>query len=80
MIGIDGSELSGSDWFCYHCTSACIFPVGFCEINNIDLSPPKGQFDLFVCGKICMKLTIKNVFLGQGCGQVFPDTRQTGES
>nr|KAG5711574.1 hypothetical protein BaRGS_016756 [Batillaria attramentaria] len=31
MIGIDGSPMaeSGSDWFCYHSTSPCIFPVGF---------------------------------------------------
>lgn len=49
MIGIDGSDLlkTGSDWFCYHCTSPCIFPVGFCEINNIDLSPPKGYKGTF---------------------------------
>lgn len=44
MIGIDGSPMaeSGSDWFCYHATSPCIFPVGFCEINNIELTPPRG--------------------------------------
>lgn len=44
MIGIDGSPMAdtGSDWFCYHSTSPCIFPVGFCEVNNIDLSPPRG--------------------------------------
>ncbi|XP_064636083.1 MBT domain-containing protein 1-like isoform X2 [Lineus longissimus] len=43
MIGIDGSmAANGSDWFCYHASSPCIFPVGFCEINNIELSPPKG--------------------------------------
>lgn len=43
MIGIDGSEaVDGSDWFCYHSTSPSIFPVGFCEINNIELTPPRG--------------------------------------
>ena len=43
MIGIDGSTAEdGSDWFCYHAASPCIFPVGFCEINNIDLTPPRG--------------------------------------
>ncbi|TSK14847.1 MBT domain-containing protein 1 [Bagarius yarrelli] len=43
MIGIDGSEAAdGSDWFCYHSTSPSIFPVGFCEINNIELTPPRG--------------------------------------
>lgn len=43
MIGIDGSEAAdGSDWFCYHCTSPSIFPAGFCEINNIELTPPRG--------------------------------------
>lgn len=44
MIGIDGSEaVDGSDWFCYHSTSPSIFPVGFCEINNIELTPPRGN-------------------------------------
>lgn len=44
MVGIDGSEAAdGSDWFCYHCTSPSIFPSGFCEINNIDLTPPRGR-------------------------------------
>ncbi|XP_069786011.1 MBT domain-containing protein 1-like isoform X3 [Narcine bancroftii] len=43
MIGIDGSEAAdGSDWFCYHSTSPSIFPVGFCEINKIELTPPRG--------------------------------------
>ncbi|XP_037836930.1 MBT domain-containing protein 1 isoform X3 [Kryptolebias marmoratus] len=47
MIGIDGSEaVDGSDWFCYHGTSPSIFPVGFCEINNIELTPPKGYTKL----------------------------------
>lgn len=44
MIGIDGSEASdGSDWFCYHCTSPSIFPSGFCDINSIQLTPPRGR-------------------------------------
>ncbi|KAK6173380.1 hypothetical protein SNE40_016844 [Patella caerulea] len=43
MIGIDGSAAqNGSDWFCYHSSSPCIFPVGFCEINGIVLTPPRG--------------------------------------
>ncbi|KAM4715702.1 MBT domain-containing protein 1 isoform 2-T2 [Anableps anableps] len=47
MIGIDGSEaIDGSDWFCYHGMSPSIFPVGFCEINNIELTPPKGYTKL----------------------------------
>ncbi|CAI5682771.1 unnamed protein product [Oreochromis niloticus] len=47
MIGIDGSEaVDGSDWFCYHGTSPSIFPVGFCEINNIELTPPRGYTKL----------------------------------
>ncbi|XP_047234112.1 MBT domain-containing protein 1 [Girardinichthys multiradiatus] len=47
MIGIDGSEaVDGSDWFCYHGMSPSIFPVGFCEINNIELTPPKGYMKL----------------------------------
>uniref|UniRef100_A0A7N6FB18 FCS-type domain-containing protein n=1 Tax=Anabas testudineus TaxID=64144 RepID=A0A7N6FB18_ANATE len=47
MIGIDGSEaVDGSDWFCYHGTSPSIFPAGFCEINNIELTPPRGYTKL----------------------------------
>uniref|UniRef100_A0AAY4C675 FCS-type domain-containing protein n=1 Tax=Denticeps clupeoides TaxID=299321 RepID=A0AAY4C675_9TELE len=47
MIGIDGSEAAdGSDWFCYHSTSPSIFPVGFCEINSIELTPPRGYTNL----------------------------------
>ncbi|XP_028268103.1 MBT domain-containing protein 1-like isoform X2 [Parambassis ranga] len=47
MIGIDGSEAAdGSDWFCYHSTSPSIFPAGFCEINNIELTPPRGYTSL----------------------------------
>lgn len=49
MIGIDGMMAAdGSDWFCYHATSPCIFPVGFCKFNNIELTPPRnyvGEFD-----------------------------------
>ncbi|XP_064481448.1 polycomb protein Sfmbt-like isoform X2 [Ornithodoros turicata] len=44
MIGIDGMmAANGSDWFCYHASSPCIFPVGFCELNHIDLTPPRGH-------------------------------------
>ncbi|KAL0992461.1 hypothetical protein UPYG_G00093620 [Umbra pygmaea] len=47
MIGIDGSEAAdGSDWFCYHSTSPSIFPAGFCEINTIELTPPRGHTKL----------------------------------
>ncbi|KAG8446375.1 hypothetical protein GDO86_014000 [Hymenochirus boettgeri] len=47
MIGIDGSEAAdGSDWFCYHATSPSIYPVGFCEINKIELTPPRGYTKL----------------------------------
>ncbi|XP_060603934.1 MBT domain-containing protein 1-like isoform X1 [Ruditapes philippinarum] len=43
MIGIDGSiAQNGTDWFCYHATSPCIFPVGFCEVNGLQLTPPRG--------------------------------------
>ncbi|KAL1427650.1 hypothetical protein MTO96_017341 [Rhipicephalus appendiculatus] len=44
MIGIDGMmAANGSDWFCYHASSPCIFPVGFCELNGIELTPPRGH-------------------------------------
>ncbi|XP_069087231.1 lethal(3)malignant brain tumor-like protein 2 isoform X2 [Pleurodeles waltl] len=43
MIGIDGADCAdGSDWFCYHAACHSIFPIGFCEKNNIELTPPKG--------------------------------------
>uniref|UniRef100_A0A0A9XY93 Polycomb protein Sfmbt n=1 Tax=Lygus hesperus TaxID=30085 RepID=A0A0A9XY93_LYGHE len=32
----------GSDWFCYHSSSACILPSGFCTMNGITLTPPRG--------------------------------------
>lgn len=43
MIRIDtyDPDVTGADWFCYHEKSPCIFPVGFCEANNIQLTPPK---------------------------------------
>ncbi|CAH1778139.1 unnamed protein product [Owenia fusiformis] len=48
MIGIDGSiAQNGTDWFCYHAKSPSIFPVGFCDVNNLDLTPPKGYKDTF---------------------------------
>ncbi|KAG8222768.1 hypothetical protein J437_LFUL007828 [Ladona fulva] len=44
MIRIDSydADATGSDWFCYHSSSPCIFPVGFCDRNSISLTPPKG--------------------------------------
>lgn len=52
MIRIDSydPEITGADWFCYHEKSPCIYPVGFCEANNIPLTPPRDyeneeQFD-----------------------------------
>uniref|UniRef100_A0A8C8M4P0 FCS-type domain-containing protein n=1 Tax=Oncorhynchus tshawytscha TaxID=74940 RepID=A0A8C8M4P0_ONCTS len=49
MIAIDGSEAAdGSDWFCYHSTSPSIFPAGFCGINNIELTPPRGMIGRWV--------------------------------
>ncbi|KAK3878855.1 hypothetical protein Pcinc_016543 [Petrolisthes cinctipes] len=52
MIRIDSYESDNtcSDWFCYHATSPCIFPAGFCEMHNITLTPPRGfegQFSWF---------------------------------
>lgn len=46
MVSIDNYEDdSGKDWFCYHSSSPCIFPVGFCSQNDVRLTPPKG-YDL----------------------------------
>nr|Q29L50.2 RecName: Full=Polycomb protein Sfmbt; AltName: Full=Scm-like with four MBT domain-containing protein 1 [Drosophila pseudoobscura pseudoobscura] len=44
MIRIDSyqPDESGSDWFCYHEKSPCIFPAGFCSANNISVTPPNG--------------------------------------
>lgn len=44
MIRIDSYEVdqSASDWFCYHERSPCIFPPGFCNDNDIVLTPPRG--------------------------------------
>jgi hypothetical protein len=44
MLSIDGSSAEdGSDWFCYHSSSRVIFPINFCETNNIPLSSPLGK-------------------------------------
>lgn len=50
MIRIDSYESDNtcSDWFCYHATSPCIFPAGFCEMNNITLTPPRGYEGQFL--------------------------------
>ncbi|KAH8413346.1 hypothetical protein KR009_010096 [Drosophila setifemur] len=44
MIRIDSyqPDASGSDWFCYHEKSPCIFPAGFCTANSIAVTPPNG--------------------------------------
>lgn len=44
MIRIDSydADATGADWFCYHISSPCIFPAGFCASNSIPLTPPKG--------------------------------------
>lgn len=44
MIRIDtyDADATGADWFCYHETSPCIFPIGFCDMHGIPLTPPKG--------------------------------------
>lgn len=43
MIRIDSypPDATGSDWFCYHSSSPCIFPPRFSEKNSIPLIPPK---------------------------------------
>lgn len=44
MVRIDSydEDISGADWFCYHRSSPCVFPVGFCSQHAIPLTPPKG--------------------------------------
>lgn len=52
MVDFEGSIVSSSAGtksptkrtylFCYHASSPCIFPVGFCEKNGLKLSVPKG--------------------------------------
>ncbi|XP_039283703.1 polycomb protein Sfmbt isoform X2 [Nilaparvata lugens] len=52
MIRIDSYDDESSntaDWFCYHMTSPCIFPVGFCQTKGLPLRPPKDySADTFV--------------------------------
>jgi hypothetical protein len=49
MLSIDGSGVEdGSDWFCYHSSSRLIFPINFCKLNHIPLSPPIGRLDFLV--------------------------------
>jgi hypothetical protein len=44
MVRIDSYEenSSGFDWFCYHISSPCVYPCGFCAENGIVLTPPTG--------------------------------------
>ncbi|XP_056379718.1 lethal(3)malignant brain tumor-like protein 2 isoform X2 [Hyla sarda] len=43
MVSMDSNPSDDESlWFCYHATSSSIFPVGFCEKNNIELTVPKG--------------------------------------
>lgn len=44
MIRIDSydEDVNGYDWFCYHSSSPCIFPIGFCAMHGLPLTPPKG--------------------------------------
>eukprot|EP00057_Strongylocentrotus_purpuratus_P028404 XP_011682878.1 PREDICTED: uncharacterized protein LOC580021 [Strongylocentrotus purpuratus] len=43
MIGVDGCLEDTNSWFCCHCTSPALLPVGFCEYHKIDLQPPRGS-------------------------------------
>lgn len=49
MIRFDGfNDKDGSDEFCYHRSSACVLPAGFCNRHQIQLQAPfdfKGKFD-----------------------------------
>ncbi|XP_029446321.1 lethal(3)malignant brain tumor-like protein 2 isoform X2 [Rhinatrema bivittatum] len=48
MVSVDGVSGSASEWFCYHASSHAIFPVGFCEKYDIELTPPKGyEYKIF---------------------------------
>ncbi|XP_042895108.1 MBT domain-containing protein 1 isoform X3 [Parasteatoda tepidariorum] len=56
MIGIDGMmAANGSDCFCYHASSPSIFPVGFCESNEIELTPPRGYKGEFIWSEYLKK-------------------------
>jgi len=59
MIGIDGSMAqNGTDWFCYHSSSPCVFPVGFCEINGLDLTPPRGMYLFTMLNSLFFRLIL----------------------
>jgi hypothetical protein len=56
MLSIDGSSVEdGSDWFCYHSSSRLIFPINFCKINQITLSPPIGYHGNFQWDKYLLE-------------------------
>jgi len=56
MLSIDGSSVEdGSDWFCYHSSSRLIFPINFCKINQIPLSPPIGYHGDFQWDKYLLE-------------------------
>lgn len=39
MVEIDGCT-EENEKFCYHCTSSCLLPAGFCNKNKIPLQKP----------------------------------------
>lgn len=61
MIGIDGAS-SETEWFCYHVTSPYILPMGFCKINNLELTPPKGLFSVTAVCKYTLEQICKQYF------------------
>ncbi|CAD5120574.1 DgyrCDS9139 [Dimorphilus gyrociliatus] len=49
MISFDVNPvMPGRDWFCYHKSSPCLLPAGYCDYYGLDLTPPlshKENFD-----------------------------------
>uniref|UniRef100_UPI00358DE263 MBT domain-containing protein 1-like isoform X1 n=2 Tax=Myxine glutinosa TaxID=7769 RepID=UPI00358DE263 len=41
MIRTDDNYIEGNTLFCYHTSSACLLPAGWCQINKIPLIPPR---------------------------------------
>merc|ERR1740128_1317846 len=52
----DSAELLDHRLFCYHVSSACIAPAGFCEANAITLKPPEDYEGRFRWGDYLRQL------------------------
>lgn len=48
MISFDVNQIMpGRDWFCYHESSPCLLPAGYCDYYGVELTPPSSHKENF---------------------------------